>query len=205
MDNSIENTWENGFENENLSTPEIENLFSAKSLSHVEKVILSFKYENYFLIPIAVILFLINIWLDNDNAVIWGIIASSPLLLFFLIGNSQAHSLEKIEYQSNSYSYLLSIKKKLNSILKFNQTLAVSSVPIVLFPMLVFTYFKQDGKTIGEIFGINGIDFPTISIFLILPIFTFLAFIISRPLFKKASSKTIGGIDSLISSIEELS
>lgn len=204
MDNSIENSWENGFENENLSAPEIENLYSAKSISHVEKVILSFKYENYFLIPYAIILFLINIWLDNDNAVIWGIIASSPLLLFFLIGNSQAQSLEKIEYQSSSYHYLLSIKKKLISILKFNQTLAVSSVPIILFPMLIFTYFKQEGKTIGEIFGINGIDFPTISIFLILPIITFLAFIISRPLFRKASTKTIGGLDSLISSIEEL-
>jgi hypothetical protein len=204
MDKSIENIWKNGFANKQLIIPKIEKLYNQKSIGYVEKIITGFKWEIFILIPTTVLTFLFNIWLGNDNAIFWGIISSIPSLIWFFLGKSQLKSLIKLDYQSCSYDYLVSIQKKLISIRKFNRNLAISSVPILLFPLLIYTYFNQAGKTIGEIFGVDGLNYSTITIFLLLPIFTLLVAIIAQIHFKIIVTKTTAGIDTLIYEIEEL-
>lgn len=204
MNKSIENIWKNGFASEKLTIPKIEKLYDQKSISYTEKMIARFRKEIMVFIPSAVLLFLFNILLGNDHAIIWGIICSVPCLIWFFIGKAQLRSLINIDYKSNSYDYLVSIRVKLNSIRKFNKKLAISSIPIILFPTLLYTYFKQAGKTIGEIFGVDGLNFPTITIFLILPILTLAAIIIAQIQFKRTAIKTTVGLDTLISEMEEL-
>ena len=204
MDRSIENIWENGFENKKHIVPKLEKLYNQKSISYVEQMINGFKWEVLILIPATLLIFLFNIWLDNDNAIFWGAISSIPSVFWFFIGKVQLKSLIKLDYQASSYDYLVSIRMKLISIRKYNRNLAITSVPILLLPMILYTYFKQTGKTIGEIFDINGLNYPTITLFLLLPICTVLVAIISQIHFKTVASKTTAAIDVLINEIEVL-
>ncbi len=204
MDKSIESIWKNGFASEQLTIPTVEKLYNRKSVSYTEKMIARFKKEIMALIPLAVFLFLINIFLENDNAIIWGLISSIPCLIWYFIGKAQLKSLRDIDYKSNSFDYLISIRFKLNSIQKFNKKLAISSIPILVLPLLLYTYYNQAGKTISEIFGIAGLNYPTITIFLILPILTLAAFVIAQIQFKRVANRTTVGIDELISEMDEL-
>jgi hypothetical protein len=204
MDKSIENIWKNGYAKKHFMIPNIEKLYNQKSISYVEKMIIEFKWEVFILIPAAVLSFLFTNWLGNDNAIYWGIIVSFPGLVWFFIGKSQLKSLNKLDYQSSSYDYLVAIKTKLISIRKFNRNLVVSSSPILLFLLLLYTYYKQVGKTIGEILGVDGLSYPTISLFLLLPIFTLLLAIVAQIHFKTVTRKTTAEISTLICEIEEL-
>ena len=204
MEKSIENIWKEGFINKDFIIPKIEKMYNKKSISYAEKMIIGFKYEVFILIPAIALIFLLNIWLDNDNPIFWGFISSVPSIVWFFVGLTQLKSLVKFDYLSSSYDYLVSIRKKMISIRKFNRNLAISSVPILLFPMVLYTYYKQEGKTIGEIFDIEGLNYPTIFLFLMIPIFTVLVAIIAQINFKVVTTKTTLGINSLIGEIEEL-
>ena len=204
MKKSIENIWKSGYVNKQFILPKIEKMYNQKSISYVEKMIAGFKWEVYILIPATALIFLFNIWLENDNAIFWGIISSIPSLFWFFLGKKQLKSLKKLDYLLCPYDYLVSIRAKLISIRKYNRNLAIFSVPILLFPMLLYTYSNQAGKTIGEIFGVNGFNHSTIYLFLLLPIFTLLTVIIANINFKFVVTKTTTWIDALISEIEEL-
>jgi len=156
------------------------------------------------LIPAAVLGFFLNILLGNDNAIIWGIISSIPTLMWFLLGKKQLKSLIKLDYKASAYDYLISIQSKLLSIRKFNKSLMITSTPILLFPMLLYTYYNQSGKTVGEIFGIDGLNYPSYYIFILLPIITGLVALLAQFYFKNVITKTTSGIYTLISEIEEL-
>ena len=71
--------------------------------------------------------------------------------------------------------------------------------------MLIYTYYNQRGKSIGEIFGVEGLDLPTETIFLILPIVTLFALLFAEIYFKTRFVKNSNKIGSLINEIEELS
>lgn len=204
MNKSIEDIWKEGFSNENLTVPKITAFYNQKSISTVERIIIQFKREVLFLIPLAICLFLFNLWLDNNNAIFWGIISATPCLIWFYLGKKQLKSIVNIDYKTNSYQYLVSVRLKLEKIRLFNKKLAISSIPITLFPMLVYTYFNQQGKTIGEIFGVEGINLPTIAIFLILPVFTLIAALLAELFFQKNQFRKLNELDTLINEMEEL-
>jgi len=204
MDKSIESIWKDGFAQERLTIPKINALYNQKSISSVEHVISRFKREIFFLFPIAVFVFTFNIILDNDNAIIWGLVGALPCLFWFLLGIKQLKSIVEIDYQANSYQYLVSIREKLDKIRRFNKALAISSIPITLLPMLVYTYYNQKGKTISEIFGVSGLDWPTSTIFLIIPALTLVAWLIANHFFKREAKAQDKSIGTLIREMEEL-
>ena len=175
MDKSIEQIWKNGFLNEDLLIPKVKSLYNQKSISMVENIINKFKKQIFLLIPLGILVFIFNIILDNENAIFWGSISAIPCFGLFLLGKKQLKELKKIDYKSNSYDYLVSIKEHINQIRSFNKKLILTCVPLGLLPMLIYTYFNQQGKTIGEIFGVDGLNYPTISIFLLIPILTLIA------------------------------
>jgi hypothetical protein len=205
MNKTIENIWKEGFTNKDMVIPKINDFYNKKSISLVEKVINTFKKEVTFLIPLGVCFFLYNIWLDNDNAAFWGAVSALPCLVWYYLGKRQIKSIEDIDYKASSYQYLVSIKEKLERIKRFNKRLILSSVPISLLPMLIYTYYNQRGKSIGEIFGVEGLDLPTETIFLILPIVTLFALLFGEIYFKTRFVKNSNKIGSLINEIEELS
>lgn len=204
MNKSIENIWKEGFAKEELTVPRINALYNQKSIGIVDKIIHQFKKELIMLLLIGAFVFLFNIFLDNDNAVLWGAISSIPCLFWFILGRKQLKSIIAVDYNANSYEYLISIRKKLDRIKRFNKTLAITSVPVMLFPMIVYTYYNQKGKTIGEIFGVDGLEWSTGYIFLIIPILTLVAMIIGHLLFEKNANHRKSGINSLILEMEEL-
>jgi len=204
MEKSIEQIWKEGFINENLVIPKIKSLYNQKSISLVDSIINKFKKEVLLLIPLGIVIFIFNILLDNDNAIFWGIISAIPCFVWFFLGKKQISSLKKIDYKANSYYYLISIQEKMNQIKRFNKRLTISSVPIFLFPMLIYTYFNQQGKTIGEIFGVNNLNYPTVAIFLLLPIFTIIGALITEFLFKSMTRNKTVKLDTLIKEMEDL-
>ena len=205
MEKSIEKIWKNGFLNEDLLTPKIKSLYNQKSISLVESIINKFKKNVLLLIPLGILVFIFNIALDNDNAIFWGIISAIPCFGWFLLGKKQLKAIKEIDYKSNSYDYLVSIQEKINHIRSFNKRLIITCVPLGFLPMIIYTYFNNQGKTIGEIFGIDGLNYPTLAIFLLIPILTIIAVLIADFLFKNSlKSKTLD-IDSLIKEMEELS
>ena len=204
MNKSIENIWKEGFTDKDMVIPKVNDFYNKKSISLVEKVINTFKKEVAFLIPLGVCFFLYNIWLDNDNAAFWGAMSALPCLFWYYFGKRQIKSIEDIDYKASSYQYLVSIREKLERIERFNKRLVLSSVPITLLPMLIYTYYNQKGKSIGEIFGVDGLDFPTATIFLIIPIFTLLSILLAEVYFKSRFIKKANGIDYLINEMEEL-
>ena len=201
MDKSIEQIWKNGFLNEDLLIPKVKSLYNQKSISMVENIINKFKKQILLLIPLGILVFIFNIILDNENAIFWGSISAIPCFGLFLLGKKQLKELKKIDYKSNSYDYLVSIKEHINQIRSFNKKLILTCVPLGLLPMLIYTYFNQQGKTIGEIFGVDGLNYPTISIFLLIPILTLIAVLI----FDFLSKNKTFDITSLIKEMEELS
>jgi hypothetical protein len=201
MDKSIEQIWKNGFLNEDLLIPKVKSLYNQKSISMVENSINKFKKQIFLLIPLGILVFIFNIILDNENAIFWGSISAIPCFGLFLLGKKQLKELKKIDYKSNSYDYLVSIKEHINQIRSFNKKLILTCVPLGLLPMLIYTYFNQQGKTIGEIFGVDGLNYPTISIFLLIPILTLIAVLI----FDFLSKNKTFDITSLIKEMEELS
>ena len=204
MNISIENIWKEGFTNKDMATPKINNFYNKKSISLVERVINTFRKEVAFLIPLGVCFFLYNIWLDNDNATFWGAMSALPCLFWYYLGKRQIKSIEDIDYKASSYQYLVSIREKLERIEKFNKRLVLSSVPISLLPMLIYTYYNQRGKSIGEIFGVEGLNLPTETIFLILPILTLFALLFTEIYFKRRFVKNTNKIVSLINEMEDL-
>ena len=204
MNKPIENIWKEGFTKNDLIIPKIVNFYNKKSINIVEKIIDGFKKQIAFLIPLVVCFFLFNIWLDNENAHFWGLISASPCIFWFYLGKRQIKSISEIDYKASSYQYLVSIREKIEKIRRFNKRLAVSSVPITLLPMLIYTYYNQRGKSIGEIFGVEGLDLPTATIFLIIPIFALMAILLAEVYFKSSFIKKRNGIDYLIDEMEEL-
>ena len=205
MEKSIEQIWKNGFFNEDLVIPKIKSFYNQKSISLVESIINQFKKEILLLIPLGILIFISNIILDNDNALFWGFISAIPCFIWFLLGKKQVKSIQEIDYKSNSYHYLVSIREKINQIKKFNKRLIITSVPIGSFPMLIYTYFKQQGKTIGEIFGVDGLNYPTVAIFLLIPIFTIIVVLIAEFFYKYTTKNKTLELDALIKEMEELS
>jgi hypothetical protein len=204
MNKSIENIWKEGFTNKDMVIPKINDFYNKKSISLIEKVINTFKKEVAFLIPLGVCFFLYNIWLDNDNAVFWGAMSALPCLVWYYLGKRQIKSIEDIDYKASSYQYLVAIREKLERIKRFNKRLVLSIVPITLLPMLIYTYYNQRGKSIGEIFGVEGLNLPTATIFLIIPIFTLVAILLAEVYFKSRFIKKSNDIDYLINEMEEL-
>jgi hypothetical protein len=205
MEKSIEQIWKNGFLNEDLLIPKVKSLYNQKSISIVENIINKFKKQIFLLIPLGILVFIFNIILDNENAIFWGSISAIPCFIWFLIGKNQVKSIKEIDYKSNSYDYLVAVREKINQIRSFNKRLIITCVPLGFLPMLIYTYFNQQGKTIGEIFGVDGLYYPTVFIFLLIPILTLIAVLISNFLFKIISKNRTFDITSLIKEMEELS
>lgn len=204
MNQSIDSIWKNGFANENLTAPRINQLYNQKSINTVELIIGRFQKEIRLLIPIAIFVILFNIILDNDYALFWGIVGAIPVILFFYLGKRQIKSLINIDYKSSCYEYLISVRSRINSIGRFNKRLAIWSVPIMLLPMLVYTYYNQKGKSIGEIFGVDGLDYTTSWIFLILPFTTLIALLIAEMAFKVSIKRNTNALTTIINELEEL-
>ncbi|GEO23091.1 hypothetical protein [Cyclobacterium qasimii] len=205
MSQTLEKIWEDGFLNEKSSlTPKLNDFYNRKSTLLINKLLRSFKVEVWILIPLAFAQFFFNLLLDNDNSAFWGVMCALPCLLWFYVGIKQIKSLKMISYGDSCYDYLVAVRKKLYEITSFNKNLAISSVAIIFFPMLLYTYFNNQSKTIGEIFGIDALNWPSLTLFLLLPMIALLALAIFEIGFKQTNYSRDKKINFLIKEMEAL-
>ncbi|MDY8134334.1 hypothetical protein [Aquimarina sp. 2201CG5-10] len=202
MEKSIEQIWKEGFiGNTELVIPQINSLYSQKSTYIIEKLFNSFKMELYVLLILAVVIPIvmmfshINFW--------WSITPSLFCLVWFFISKEHLQSLRSINFNTNCYEYLKSIDLKIKAINKINRRNTIISVGFLLSPMVIYTYFNNQDKNLGDILGIDYIDLPNELLFLIIPL-TMLAVIPFHHIIPKADNSIEKKIEQLIKSMEEL-
>ncbi|WP_235299475.1 hypothetical protein [Portibacter marinus] len=198
---SIEQIWDRGFLQQPIQTAKINNYLDVRSINVVEKLCKSFSKGVNFNLLAVITVFALNIWLDNDHAILWGIIGSLPALFWFGLGRKQLHEIKQINYQNNCYEYLKSVHSKMEIIRNYNLKTGVISIPVILTPLLIYTFYNQQGKTLGQVFGINGMDLSLGWIFVLIPLLTVTAYFVSRIILEWQSRKP-NGIDTLIKEME---
>ena len=204
MTQTIENIWTDGFlKEQGPLMPKINNFYDQKSIHIASRILRKFKRDVWMLIPISLVLFVFNLILDNDNSFFWGTISVLPCLALFYVGIKQFNSLRNINYGADCYDYLVSMRDKLNEITRYNKTLSTIMVSVYLFPMLLYTYYNNPDKTLGEIFGVPSLNWSNLTLFLLLPVIVFIAYFMIEMSFKqdKTRDKRIG---SLIKEMEQL-
>jgi hypothetical protein len=179
MEKSIEQIWKEGFINEKaLIAPKLNDIYNQRSHNLIDKLIRKMEFEVKLLIPMSIFVGIINTFIAEH--IVWGILSFIPFIPFFIMGRKQLKSVRNLDYNLNCYEYLKSVDQKFKSILRFNEKMTVIVVAIFLFPMLLYTYFNQQDKTFGEIFGASEIGGSNLLIFLILPVILFISWGIFR-------------------------
>ena len=114
---SIESVWESGVlgKNEHV-VPRVNDLYKRKSIDVIDKVVRRLSIEVWLLMPMALAMFLLNIFLDNDHRVLWGVVCMLPCLAFFMVGIKQVRSLKRVDFEASCYQHLVSMRQKLREI-----------------------------------------------------------------------------------------
>jgi|GEM_PF-1212163 len=205
MNKTIEEIWRDGFlKEERLYVPRVTDLYNQKSMLVTETIIKKLQIEVWSLIPIAAVLFIVNLTFGNDNFLFWGAVSAIPCLVWFFIGMGNVRSLENIQHGISCYEYLISIRQKLREIAAFERKLSLYTVLVMLLPMLVYTYLNNLDKTLGQVLGVEVIDWPIRTIFLLLPVIFVLTLGVMRLLEDVSYSRYHEELDALIRDIDAL-
>ncbi len=198
--NSIEKVWEQGYINHPIIPKKINSYLDHKSLSTVEKMQKQYRNNVMINIPIIVVILLLNIVLQNDPTYIWAVLSILPGLYWWRLGKKQLQNLSQIDYLSTCYDYMRAVRDELNKIQSYNYKLALLTVPVILTPMLVYTYYNQQGKTLGEVWGCTS-ELPLGYMFMAIPMLTLAVYLIILSL---PQPKYLQEIDALINEMEEI-
>lgn len=201
MEKSIEQIWKVGFmNNKELKAPKIDELYNQKSTNLVDRLINNMKKE---LLTVIILGFVIAIFSTiAGNHVIWGILILLINSVWYIISKKQLKSLKDTKYNSNCYEYLLEIRKKIKAITRINERNTILSVPLILFPTLVYTYYNNQDKTLSQIFGID-IDLTKPYMFLLIPIAMLIVYGLYR-IYLKFNNQIGNKIETLIIDMKEL-
>lgn len=202
MDKSIETIWKEGFiKNNALTVPKLNDFYNKKSKHVVANLIEKMQQEIYWLLVISIIPVIANTLFGNDF--IWGIISFIVTVPWFFIAQKNYRDIKRIDYNENCFEYLKTIRSKLLSITQLTKKISILSVPVILFPMLIYTYFNNVEKSFGEIVGNTNIGGSNLLIFLFLPFMTLIAYLIFTIASKKGNYN-LKKINELINDMEKL-
>jgi len=216
MEKSIENIWKEGFlKSDALVAPKVNNLYNQKSKHIIDKFKRAF---NINLIVIVVFAFAILLVTTFNGLPIIGISWFLVLIGLVVVNKKLTSSLEKIDYDKNSYEYLMSFNQWLQEQLSINRKMARLYYPFLFLSIVVgFWFVDAEGIPLGErlvgevlygfpdIYLVNGI--PLIGIALVLILAAVLALLGGR--IYNMDVKIIYGrmfkkIEELIGDLEEL-
>ena len=202
MENSIETIWKEGFfKSMDLYAPKLEDLYNQKSQHITDDLINKMRKEMWLMIPASILPAIISILIGNHF--IWAIISFFLTIPWFFIAKKHYKEIKDINYANNCYDYLKQIQSNLERITKFKIKLSVYSVPVILLPMLIFTYFNNIDKTFGEIVGNKELGGSNLWVFLFLPIMTLFSYFLFKMMFRVGD--TVGKkINKLLYDMEEL-
>lgn len=140
MEKSIENIWKEGFEsNKSFKLPFVKDLYTRKSKLIIDNIKSTSKWDNISLIPMAIILFGVFIFLDK---VVLGSYVGVLLILLFFLNKRMMKNLDQFNPNSNTYQYLTNYYSQLKTIQKYYTKLLAIGVPIFIIPAYCM-YFKE--------------------------------------------------------------
>lgn len=202
MEKSIETIWKEGFVEDNaLIAPKINALYNQNSVYLIDRIIRRMRLELRAIIPLGAFVCIMSTFAGNPLG--WGLVSFAVFIVWFFIGKQQLNSIKNTKPSANCYLYLKEIKEKLHAITRYNERLNLISIPALLFPMLVYTYFNNPDKDLGQLLGIGANDVSRIWIFLMIPIMLLFAFVFYRA-FVYFNSGFMDKIDSMLKDIETL-
>ena len=139
MERSIENIWKEGFKAEgNLSAPVISNLYQRKSKLIIDKIRVTSKKDNISIIPIALLLLLIFVFIGK---ILLGVYVSLLLFSLFLLNRRNLSKLNQLQVTASTYEYLVEYQLRLKELQKFYTRLLGIGLPLLVVPgYLMFFY-----------------------------------------------------------------
>jgi hypothetical protein len=202
MENSIETIWKEGFfKSMDLYAPKLEDLYNQKSQHITDDLINKMRKEMWLMIAASILPAIISILIGNHF--IWAIISFLVTIPWYFIAKKNYKEIKNIDYANNCYNYLKQIKDNLERINRFKRKISVYSVPVILLPLLIFTYFNNINKTFGEIVGNKELGGSNLWIFLFLPIMTLFSYFLFNFILRLGNS--VGEkINQLLKDMEEL-
>ncbi|MFD0963601.1 hypothetical protein [Pseudofulvibacter geojedonensis] len=202
MEKSIETIWENGFlNNQDLIAPRLNEIYNKKS-QHIVEVLVK-KMENEVVLLFIITFFNLVLGSILAKSFVWGIICALTVIPWIFVAKKQLQAIKHIEFTVNCYDYLKRVREKLKQITMFNFKLSVLSVPIVLTPLLIYTYFNNIDKTFGEIMGNANLGGSNKLIFIFIPVVTILSALFFK-IMLRLGNKTAKKIEQIVKDMEEL-
>jgi len=131
MDKSIEEIWNEGFQDDKILIPPIIiDLYSKKSILTVDKLKSTTKKDNWSIIPLAIIiLFLFAI----SSEYILGLYVSSLMLSMFFLNKKRLKYLNTINTGQSCYQYLYKLQKMIKNNVKFYTRLLGIGFPFFVY------------------------------------------------------------------------
>jgi len=139
MERSIEDIWKEGFESDkSFKLPLVKDLYTRKSKLIIVKIKSASKWDNLSLIPIALFLFGLFVFLDK---ILLGFYLGSLLILLFFLNKKMLKKLQVFNSSSNTYQYLINYDAQLKAIQRFYTKLLAIGLPILIIPAY-WLYFQ---------------------------------------------------------------
>ena len=140
MERSIENIWKEGFESEkSFKLPLVKDLYTRKSKLIIDKIKSASKWDNLSLIPMALVLFGLFVFLGK---ILLGFYLGALLILLFFLNKKMLKKLEVFNTSSNTYQYLINYDAQLKAIQRFYTKLLAIGLPILIIPAY-WMYFQR--------------------------------------------------------------
>lgn len=149
MERSIENIWKEGFQkNDDLTAPEIDNLYNQKSIHIIDKFKRMFR-NNLIAIVVGSFLFLIiSYFLD---ILVMGALFFVTLMVHVFINKNLLKKLERIDQGQNSYQYLKAFSHWIKNQIAINKRLSEFMYPIFFLSFVLGFWFKDaEGTYLGN-------------------------------------------------------
>ncbi|WP_158860252.1 hypothetical protein [Lunatibacter salilacus] len=149
MERSIENIWKEGFQkNDDLTAPEIDNLYNQKSIHIIDKFKRMFR-NNLIAIVVGSFLFLIiSYFLDIP---VMGALFFVTLMVHVFINKNLLKKLGRIDQGQNSYQYLKAFSHWIKNQIAINKRLSEFMYPIFFLSFVLGFWFKDaEGTYLGD-------------------------------------------------------
>lgn len=149
MERSIENIWKEGFQkNDDLTAPEIDNLYSQKSIHIIDKFKRMFRNNLIAIVAGSFLFLIISFFLDIT---VMGALFFVTLMVHVFINKILLNKLKRIDQGQNSYQYLKAFSQWIKKQIAINKRLSSFIYPIFFLSFVLGFWFKDaEGTYLGE-------------------------------------------------------
>jgi hypothetical protein len=149
MGKSIENIWKEGFlKSDPLIAPQIDNLYSQKSIHIIDKFTRMFRINLIAIVAFAFVFLIISYFV---GILLTGSIFFVMLSVLVVINKKLLNGLEKLDKGESSYEYLKSFNIWIKKHKEINNKIYTLLYPIIFIALILGFWFKDaEGLPLGE-------------------------------------------------------